>query len=562
MTSGVVRLKKGKWQWFFYPPGVPCAKQKVCKVRAKLGWVGLLILVMLSTIPVWASEGVNQSRQEDAGTEVHSYRDRNGGNQKKTEREHSGTVMALDKLYQLRKYEAVIALGLKILTVNPDHPECNLLVGRALADQLRYREAISYLKKANVAVAGRSWIRGRALECLGRCYFATGNPEAAKAKLNECLALKASKNSVADALASLKLFGFDDIFQGWQTVESEHFIFHFQQPSGLRNPAGFVRAREQEFMEINRNFDTQLPKKIDAFIYNSSEDLQKNAVVKPGFEGEAFSQYCVTHQWLTAAKHEMVHIITYYYGKPQRKSNLINEGIAEYYSKLACCTMEYINLAAKKEKVDAISIRNLWNDWNAYPAALSYPLAGALVDYLIKNGGFDKFSRLLKDPTWENGKEIYGAQLERLALDFERQVNRYLASHPALLNEVKVLQAYWKEELSAKDLLSSKAKNHSFFIAVDFPVEQVGREVLEAFLNQAGFGLELVAEGKNHLTAKVYECIGYHLDDQSYSGFWLSISELEFQKMEPGVAYRLAAKNTGGERRWVIGEQVELIRPQ
>lgn len=559
-TNGVERVKPEERNCFWQQPEGSWEKPKLYRVGAKCGWIGLILLIVTMLFPaVGAWAATQDSRQESGPDGGRSFQEQGNPIEKGSGR--AAAIAVLDKLYQQRKCDAVVALGEKILAENPAHPECNLLVGRALADLMRYREAIPHLKKATVAVKGRLWIKGRALECLGRCYFALGNPEASKARLNECLALQASKNSVVDASYNLKLFGFTPLFENWRTVESEHFVFHLQQPSKITDVQGYIAKCENDFGEINRLFSSQLPKKIDMFIYNSNEDLQK-IVAGPDLAGQAFSQYCVTHQCRTAVKHEMVHIITYYYGKPQRKSNIVNEGTAEYYSNLSRCGLDYINLAAQKEKVTAISVRELWNNWNAYPGSLTYPLAGAFVDFLIQNGGFTKFCQLLKDPTYETGKKVYGAFLEQLMAQFDSRVNQYLASNQELLKEVRVLNAYWKSAIPLQDMAFSKLKTHSFFVAVDYPVEQVDREIVRAFLGEAGFELELVAEGRSRIGARVYESTGYNWDDQFYSGFWLNISDPEFQRMEPGAPYRLIAKKNGPGRQWVIGDRVRLIKPE
>jgi hypothetical protein len=137
-----------------------------------------------------------------------------------------------------------------------------------------------------------------------------------------------------------------------------------------------------------------MPKKIDTFIYDSIDDYRK--MVAPSFRpnsgGNARPEYCLTHQKMSAVKHEMTHIITFCYMKsmkPAKPKRFIYEGIAVYFSDPVLFSLETINMAFNRMNIQKCSVLDFWRNWdNSIPDdGYIYNIAGAFTDYLIKEKG-------------------------------------------------------------------------------------------------------------------------------------------------------------------------------
>lgn len=202
-----------------------------------------------------------------------------------------------------------------LLQKDPNHVRYNLLMGQALAEQERFSEAIPYLNKVvshPQAQASKGW----ALYYLGRCYYILGNRTEAKAKLLECRELNASKNSVEDSVWCFKLFGFDDYYNDWRTLESEHFVFHFQPSFPVGELQQFLEERERDFADLQQYFDSEISKKIDVYIYGSLEAYRQMMATpsRPDLGGNAAPPFCIIHVGpdMTTFKHELTYIVTYH----------------------------------------------------------------------------------------------------------------------------------------------------------------------------------------------------------------------------------------------------------
>jgi tetratricopeptide (TPR) repeat protein len=305
-------------------------------------------------------------------------------------------------IFQEGKFEEVISKARKKLQHHPDNLVINLQLGKALTERLRFAEAIPYLEKVNNGCTTVN-MKGSALNYLGRCYFAMNIPAESKAKLKECLELETPKNIVDDAAYWYNLFGFNERFSNWSTISTEHFVFHFEQPSKVADINQLVSEHENSFSKINSFFKVKIPRKIHYFIWNSDE-LMKVFNTPGGFTK---SEYCVIHvRYFQSVGHEMTHVFSYYISSFPYRVGLINEGIAVYFDQSGRDQLKLARWLLAEHNIHGVSIRELWNDWKRISMDDSYPLAGAFVKYLIEHGGEAKFKRLLADQRIENARRI------------------------------------------------------------------------------------------------------------------------------------------------------------
>jgi hypothetical protein len=134
-----------------------------------------------------------------------------------------------------------------------------------------------------------------------------------------------------------------------------------------------------------------------------------------------------------------------------------------------------------------------------------------------------------------------------------------LQNPDADLKELKVLGAYWEGEPYLEGL--KPKKRNSFFIETDWDRDYFSFSVLDPFLEKAGPEFELVKDKKTSITTRLYEGNVYHTSKgKELCGFWVTIYDKKFGKIERGVSYKLVPKKQDGECKWVIGDDVTLTR--
>lgn len=325
----------------------------------------------------------------------------------------------LGKLYQLRDYEKLIKEAQPHLETDSLKVDLNLLLGRAYADKGDFKSAIPYLDYTVNNDLNNSWRKAWALGYLGTCHFMLQNYDESRKSTKKCLDLNATKNATQYANKRILLFGFDDFYKDWKIVESDNFRFHFQNMNDS-DIEKYVSSREIAFKKINEFFKSELPKKIDFFVWNSSDDAKNLLRSNLGFADPYFS---IVHSHFKQSKgHEMTHVISNYSTKIIKKTGLINEGTAVCFDQTnhdkEKMVKDWLNNNDKK-----ITIREVWTDWTGYSGALMYPLSGLFVKELIDNFGKDKFLEFFKNQTYENAQLVYGMDLFMFIKEFENRIN-------------------------------------------------------------------------------------------------------------------------------------------
>ena len=325
-----------------------------------------------------------------------------------------------DKLWQLYSdgnFEEVVSLSKNELESNPNDPNLNSLTGRSLTELQSYIEAVPYLQNVVSNIAADASSKAWALNYLGKCYFALGEYEKSRNNLVECIELNATKNATNSSRGWYGVFGFDSYFNGWKTIETEHFIFHIQPNTKIRGLEKFIEERKDAFTKINSFFESTIPKKIDYFFWNSNSDAKNVGIPELGY---AKPEYCLIHSlYDQSVGHEMTHVIIHHLTRNPKKISLINEGTAVHFDQTG---LDKLGIAKNRLSNQPVSIIELWENWVTLPADISYPLAGAFLKYLLEKGGKEKFIELLKDQTFENAALIYGEQLGGIITEFEESL--------------------------------------------------------------------------------------------------------------------------------------------
>ncbi|TKG94006.1 tetratricopeptide repeat protein [Puteibacter caeruleilacunae] len=326
-------------------------------------------------------------------------------------------VSQLNKTYMSGKYDQAITLAEEMLKNDPDNIDAKLTLGRALADKGRYKEAIPNLKFA--VERDKSWRKAWALGYLGNSYFMLGDYEKSEFALKSCIELNATRNATNFAYRGQLLFGYDTFFKGWKIKETAHIRFHFQNMSDT-DIDRYMQLREDAYAEVNKFFNSSLPKKIDFFVWSSREDAKRVLRANLGF---ADPKCCIVHSHFQQTRgHELTHVISNYSSPVTQKTGLINEGTAVCFD-LSNNDRPQMVADWMKTNSQKVDIKDIWTNWRKYPAAFSYPLAGLFIEKLINKFGKEKFLLFFTNQTYEHAKSVYGDQLDKLIEEFEKKYN-------------------------------------------------------------------------------------------------------------------------------------------
>lgn len=331
----------------------------------------------------------------------------------------NSSIEDLWKLYNLQDLTSVIEQAKPLLENDPNNTDLNLLVGRSYTDQVDYKNAIPYLESTIQNDKNNSWRKAWALAYLGTCHFMLQDYANSKKSIKACFDLDVTKNVNQYANKLILLFGFDDFYKDWEIVESDNFRFHFQNMN-VADIKSYVSSREEAFQNINKFFNSKLPKKIDFFVWESRDDAKNQLKANLGFADPGF---CIVHSHYQQTKgHEMTHVISNYSTKVINKTGLINEGTAVCFDQTRQNKEQIVKDWSKTNGIK-ISIAEVWVNWKKYPEELTYPLSGLFVNELIENFGQGKFIEFFGNQTYENAKIIFGDKLDKVISDFETQVS-------------------------------------------------------------------------------------------------------------------------------------------
>ncbi len=330
------------------------------------------------------------------------------------------TIKDLWNQYQSGNYDKVIENSKPFLDTDSLKPDLNLLLGRTYTDKKDYSKAIPYLEYTIKNEPNNSWRKVWASAYLGTCYFMQQDYENSRKATKECIDLNVTKNATNYAYSRLLLFGFDDFYKNWKIVDSENFRFHFQNMSDSEIKS-YIAIRENAFRDINKFFNSRLPKKIDFFVWDSREDAKEILKANLGF---ARPEFCVVHSHSRqTVGHEMTHVISNYTAEISNKTRFINEGTSVYFDQSNQDRLKQTKDWKAKNNTKIV-IKDCWINGEKYSEEILYPLACVFTKELIDNFGKDKFLEFFKNQTYDNAKIVFGDKLDRLIEKTENEINK------------------------------------------------------------------------------------------------------------------------------------------
>lgn len=317
-------------------------------------------------------------------------------------------------LYENQHFEESIILSEQYLIDHPNDPLINFYLGKALYDHGEAKLAEEYFKRTIVLDHESSRISSWSYLHLGDCYSIDNIPEARR-MYQKVIDLNASENAVLKARQ--RLFPITDFALSHTHRATNHINFYFEKIQFIDDPVQFMNDREKAFMLICSQLQVEPDFTIDFIVWDDPVRFYEKYGMMLGF---SMSAKGIIHSAKSQTiGHELTHSIVYKKFKDHSsRYKFINEGIAIYYS-LSNNPLELRIREIPESDRSGISIKDLWFNWNLYPARISYPVSGAFIDFLIKREGIDKMILLLSDQSYSNAKNIYGDSIDLTISDFE-----------------------------------------------------------------------------------------------------------------------------------------------
>jgi tetratricopeptide (TPR) repeat protein len=318
-------------------------------------------------------------------------------------------------------------LAAEALETTPDDLQLNLLAGRALTDAGEYERARPYLGRVISLDQESAWPTAWARVCFAQALYTKGDLDGTRQELLQALQCRPAKVASRRAAALLSKVGGHSAFYEWRSLETELLRIHIPPDSQIDNLQRYSREKEADLAQLQKFFQVKLPGKIDVFVWNDHADSEPAMYRSLGF---AYPSYLLVHTRLRQTPgHELAHVICHYAAKPMRQSRFIDEGTAVRFDLTGRDRMAVARRVIREENLRPFSIVKMWETADSIPEATLYPLAGAFVDRLIKQGGRDKYMSLLLCPTVEHAHAVYGAEFTEIVAEFERELTTERQSH-------------------------------------------------------------------------------------------------------------------------------------
>lgn len=217
----------------------------------------------------------------------------------------------------------------------------------------------------------------------------------------------------------------------WSKKESDNYIFNYKSGSLAEIDINKIIELQETCREIIYNcLDVKMENKIQYFLCETPQEvgeLYGDNDPCNGFAREPNEIYAVYNEKVKCIGfHEDSHIISYNLATPPK--TFIREGLAMFFDKVSLKIPNYIWTKFFIHNHMYINIEDLMINENFYKYSdlITYPIAGAFVEYLILNYGMGKFKafyKSLKDNFHEDFFRIFNVSIENSNTKFMRYIN-------------------------------------------------------------------------------------------------------------------------------------------
>jgi tetratricopeptide (TPR) repeat protein len=334
---------------------------------------------------------------------------------------HSQEFRFLSDLYNKGEYISVIDTAEALVFGGTKSVEVYALLGRAYVDIGNPKKGERFLDSV-LTNSGRipRWMSAWSLLYRGKAYFHSGNRSEAEECFEKAIKTDATANVVQTAHGLMNLTGLNRVYRRWNILETKNFVFHFQRETKVEDIQEFATSRQAAFDSINGYFGSNLPKKIDFFVWNDRVEYLEG---ERGNSGFADPLLCIVHSryWQTIG-HEMTHVISFYATETKHRTSFVNEGTSVCFD---LSSKDKFAIAEEAQKDLEFAIIEIWQSdkkFREIEQEKGYAIAGAFVSFLIQEAGKQKFLQLLADQSYKNAKSIYGDEIDRIIENFENRI--------------------------------------------------------------------------------------------------------------------------------------------
>ncbi|RUT77957.1 hypothetical protein [Ancylomarina longa] len=311
-------------------------------------------------------------------------------------------IKELQKLYSKGEFDLVIQKGRSMVLNEETELGINLLIGRAYADKKKFGDAIPYLERANSIKSIKNESKTWVLAYLGVCYFTFDEIEKAHQLIQQSIDLHGSRKVTKFAQRYRYLFQNTSFYSDWEVESSEHFRFHLQNSKIAGNLNIYMAKQEVLYKRLTTFFEYKLTKKIDIYIWADKYEAYRKLKRPLNYSNTDLCIINVSDD--ENMDFELCHLFVNKIIKPKKRSMLLNEGLAVYINNM---DKNLFLLARKSIPKKKFNVLELWEEPTRYERNLSYPVGGALIEFLINKGGKAKLQKFLEEQTIENAEAIY-----------------------------------------------------------------------------------------------------------------------------------------------------------
>ena len=242
----------------------------------------------------------------------------------------------------------------------------------------------------------------------------------------------------------------------WMKKESQHYIFHYHKDSlAERDIPKIVSLQEVCYGYICKVLKVKMDRKIHYFLCNSPEEVGEfygDNEPTNGFVRVPDRVYAVYNKKIKAVGfHEDTHLIAYNtIGNPRQA--FLREGLAMFFDKVWWGIPNEVWVQAFIDNGLYVKLSRLTDnhEFYRYSETITYPTAGAFVDYLACIYGIDRFKVFYKSVDDDFDKcflKTFGISLEHIENEFIRYI-RSIKYHESIHNSIRV---YLKKDGLLKD---------------------------------------------------------------------------------------------------------------
>lgn len=327
-------------------------------------------------------------------------------------RAQEGPADHLWDLYKQGRFEDVVREGKVEITTGTPTAQVQLAVGRSLVDLKRYQQGLVYLETAAMQDPAETWIYAWAKVYIGAAFYNLDRLDEAREAWIEARDCNATRNATRNATLNLLFLGLAEIYEDWETFNSEHFVFHFSPGLTDFDEVDYARRHEAAFETITAWFGGAPAEKIEFFVWTDNAESDAAGMPPLGFARPELNLVHATADQTVG--HEMTHVIAVQALEPTVRVGLINEGTAVFHDQTGRDQFARAReaLADSTAPDVEVSVAALWEDWSLLPSEVSYPLAGAWVKVLVDQGGREKYLEFFTDQSLTHARQVYGDDLQ------------------------------------------------------------------------------------------------------------------------------------------------------